>query len=72
MQTKQQLAKAVIGFYWRQVRVYKRHLFGLGILLPITVLVNQIVPPIILANVINRLGSGDYLQGDLWGSFGPN
>ncbi len=70
-QSKKELARAVVGFYWRSATKYRRHIAGLALLLPITVLVNQIIPPIILANVINRLGNGDYIKDDIWGSFGP-
>jgi ATP-binding cassette subfamily B protein len=38
--------------------------------MPILLLLNQILPPIIASQVLNRLSAGDYVQGDLWGSFG--
>lgn len=69
-QSKKEMTKAVIRYYWSKARVYKRHLIGLGVLLPITVIINTILPPIILADVLQRLSSGDYVATDIWGSFG--
>lgn len=69
--TKKQLTKAVVSYYWQHALHYKRYLAGLSLLLPITVIVNQIIPPIILASVLNRLSKGDFNRDDLWGSFGP-
>jgi ATP-binding cassette subfamily B protein len=68
---KKLMAKAVVGFYWRHIKQYPRLVVALLILLPITVLVNQIIPPIILAHVIFQLSRGNYTPDDLWGSFGP-
>lgn len=69
-QLKKQTTKAVIHYYWTMASRYKKHLVALGLLLPITVIINTILPPIILADVLQRLSSGDYAATDIWGSFG--
>ena len=68
--TKKPSASAVIRYYWHHARKYRASVISLGVLLPITVLVNQIIPPIVLANVLGRLSKGDYQTNDVWGSFG--
>lgn len=61
--------KATISFYWQFVRPYPFVLSGLFIFLPITIIFNQFLPPLILANALRRLSSGDYIQGNPWQSF---
>lgn len=70
-QVQKKQALAVASFYWTQAKRYPKYLYTLLALLPITVFINTIVPPIILANVLSRLSSGAYEQGEIWGSFGP-
>jgi len=59
-----------IRLYWHHVKKYPALASGLLIGTPITSFVHNFVPPLILANVIDRLSKGDYTKGDLWGSFG--
>jgi ATP-binding cassette subfamily B protein len=40
--------------------------------LPVVLLMHQILPPIIAANILDKLSNGDFIQGDLWQSFGPS
>lgn len=60
----------VTWFFWDKAWHEKRFVLGIVATLPINVLLNQIVPPIILANVLNRLARHDYVQHALWKSFG--
>jgi ATP-binding cassette subfamily B protein len=43
----------------------------LGISIPLTILTNQFLPPLIMASILTRLSRGDFTKGDVWGSFGP-
>lgn len=65
MQTKKSrkdLTKETLAFYWRHAWSYPRYVVGLGFAIPFTVLVNNILPPIILANVLNKLSRHEFLD----------
>lgn len=68
---KRYATKQILSFYWRHVLRYPKLLAGLLITLPITILINNFLPPIILANVLSRLGTHDYQAHHIWASFGP-
>jgi ATP-binding cassette subfamily B protein len=59
----------VVRYYWGHVRAYRRLLLGSILSIPITTLVNNYLPPLIVAGVINRLSKHDY--DSVWHSFGP-
>lgn len=63
-------AKKVLGFYWRRAYKYKLSLASASVLIPLAVIGNNLLPPLILAHVLSRLGREDYVRGDLWNSFG--
>lgn len=67
--TRAQTAKQVFTFYWHQVIAYPIPLAGLLIALPITVFVTNFLPPLILADVLERLSQGDYVRSHPWQSF---
>jgi ATP-binding cassette subfamily B protein len=56
--------------YWHHASRYPKYLVGQLISIPISALVGQYLPPLVLANVINRLSKGQYTPHDVWGSFG--
>ncbi len=60
-----------LRLYWQQVRRYPRYVGGIAASVPLTILVYQFIPPLILANVLNRLSKGQFVQHDIVGSFGP-
>lgn len=62
-------ARQVLGFYWREVRTYKGSLFLAGLFVPFAVIGNNLLPPLILARVLDRLGRQDYTPNQLWQSF---
>lgn len=68
--TKKTVISPVVSYYWHKMFLHKPFMFGTLFVMPINVLMNQIIPPIILADVINRLANGDYVQNNLWASFG--
>ncbi len=61
-----------LQLYWQQVWRYP--LFTIGILLtvPLTILAEQFLPAIILADVLARLAKGDFMAGHVWASFGAS
>ncbi len=65
------LTKETIRLYWQHAWRYPRLVIGLLISVPITVLIGQYLPPLILANVLNRLSHHDYQPHQVWQSFGP-
>lgn len=60
----------VLKYYWRKARAYPLYLFGTVFLMPITILLNAYLPTLILASVLGRISSHNYVVHDIWGSFG--
>jgi len=71
MKTRKDLTKQTMLYYWRHVRRYPKHVVSLAIAIPFTVIVNNILPPIILAEALNRLSQHDFVPHNVWVSFGP-
>ncbi len=63
-------AKKVLRVYWDEVSKYRLRLLGIGIVLPLTVLCGQYLPPLILANALEKISNQNYVPGQLWQSFG--
>jgi ATP-binding cassette subfamily B protein len=68
--TKDNYAKKVIVFYLGCISKYPRQYLGLLFSVPLAVLVNTFLPPLILARVITRLSQHDYQPHQVWQSFG--
>jgi len=64
--------KQVVAYYWHRISKYPRQLTGILVSVPLTVLVNQFLPPLILAGVLNRLSRHDYTPHHVWQSFGAS
>lgn len=64
--------KAITRLFLRQAWRYPVYVIGLLIATPVTILVHQFLPPLIIANVLERIGKGDFTPGDIWGSFGSD
>lgn len=71
MKTRKDLTKATVSYYWRHAKQYPRYLVGMAFAIPFTILINTVIPPIILANVLNRLSRHDFVSHQVWHSFGP-
>jgi len=71
MSKQKDFTKQVIAFYWSQVRTYPRYVAGICLVVPLTVLVSQYLPPLILATVLNRLSRSNFQPHHVWASFGP-
>jgi ATP-binding cassette subfamily B protein len=63
-------ARKTLSFYWRHIRRFPRYAIGAAVLLPINTLVNSYIPPLVLANVLNRLSRHEYSAHHVWASFG--
>jgi len=59
-----------VAFYWQVAWHYPRYVLGLLLTLPATVLIGNFLPPLILANVLNRLSRHDFQPHQVWASFG--
>ena len=62
--------KKTIQLFWQHAWNYPRYVLGLLIVVPINILAQQFLPPLIAASVLDRLSSGDFENGELWASFG--
>ncbi|GAB2329478.1 ABC transporter ATP-binding protein [Streptomyces griseoincarnatus] len=60
---------AVFGFYWRASWRYPLLVISCAIAVPLTVVINSVLPPLIVTNVLDRLARGDYQPGHAWDSF---
>jgi ATP-binding cassette subfamily B protein len=49
---------------------YKLYVAILLVWLPILIIANQVIPPIIASNILDKLSSGDFVHGEVWTSFG--
>jgi len=61
----------ILRFYWQTAWRHKKMVIGVLIASPFTILINSILPPLIMAGVIQRLSTRDFIPHDIWGSFGP-
>lgn len=62
----------ILRFHWRAAWRYPRLVVGCLLATPLTVLVDTILPPLIVSDVLNRLSTGDYQRDQLWTSFSTN
>lgn len=65
MSTNTKTMRLLLWHAWQ----YKIYVFGLLCTLPLVLLVHQILPPIIAADILNRLSTGDFVAGRAWESF---
>lgn len=62
--------KQTLKIFWQHLRKYPVFVIGMFIATFLTTLVNNFIPPLILANVLNKLSSGQFVSGQVWESFG--
>lgn len=63
-------SRQTLAIYWRHAKRYPTLLIGGLLTIPVTTLVNNFLPGLIAANVMDRLARGDYTEGALLQSFG--
>lgn len=61
-----------IGLYWSFANKFPIYLYGMLVALPFVVLITSFIPPIILANILDKLSAGNFQSGDVWQQFGPS
>ena len=64
--------RETLRIYWYHATRYKVLFFGVLVSIPFVIVLQQILPPLIVANVLDKLSAGDYIQGDAIGSFGSS
>jgi ATP-binding cassette subfamily B protein len=59
----------ILRFHWQAAWRYPALVVGCLLAAPLTILVDTVAPPLIVARVIDRLNRGDYQPDRLWASF---
>ena len=67
---KRALALQTFSFYWRHIRQFPKLYVPAFTIFPINSLVSNFIPPLVLADIINRLSRHDYVAHHVWQSFG--
>jgi ATP-binding cassette subfamily B protein len=62
--------KLVLAFYGRHIWKYPKKVIGLLLAVPLTILAYQLLPALIVADVIGKLGTKNYDPNNIWSSFG--
>lgn len=57
---------------WQHAWKHKGYVIALLITVPIATILLRLVPPIIVAEILNRLSQNNYQPGEAWSSFGPS
>jgi ATP-binding cassette subfamily B protein len=60
----------IIHFYWRHATAYPQYVWAIAISTPITVFINNYAPPLVLAEIINKLSQHQFQAHHVWSSFG--
>lgn len=60
----------IFKMYWRYAWRYPQFVIGLLISLPISILLQDFLPQLIIAGVVSKLAGGHFVQGQIWQSFG--
>lgn len=63
-------ALKVLRFYWQQLQQYPKYLWGALVVLPFTVFINNYAPPLLLAEILNKLSQHNFHAGHFWVEFG--
>lgn len=63
-------ARLVLTYYWKIIRKYPRYIVGILFIIPITVIINGFIPPLIVAEVIKKLSASSYASNAFWHDFG--
>ncbi len=72
MKTKKIPVKATMRYFWRHMSRHKGWLIGILVTVVLANLTLFYIPPIIVANILERITTGDFTYGEVWGSFGPS
>ncbi len=61
---------SVPSYYWAHVRHYPRYLSGILLSVPVTILINNYLPPLIISSVLQKLSTHRYERPEIWPVFG--
>ncbi|HEX4774204.1 MAG TPA: ABC transporter ATP-binding protein [Candidatus Saccharimonadales bacterium] len=61
----------VANYYWRRANKYRRLVLGILFSIPLTVLVNNYLPALIVASVLSSLSQHHFHAHNVWQSYGP-
>lgn len=64
------VARQTLRIYWQHAWKYKLFVLGIIFVTPMTMLTYQILPPLIASRILDRLSTGNFVAGNLWGSVG--
>ncbi len=70
MQHSKPPTNLVVRYFWHKAWRERRYVLIILAVMPLNVLMNQIIPPIIMANVLSKLAKHDFVPHALWASFG--
>ena len=64
------IARKTFRYYWYHMRELPKFYIPVAIILPVNTLVNNYIPPLVLAAVLNKLSKHQYHAGHVWSEFG--
>ena len=70
--TNKQKARLVVAYYWKIIKKYPLYVTGILITLPLTVVVNGYLPPLFIAEIIQKISDTSIDMGHLWPVFGTS
>lgn len=70
MSKSKSLTMQTASLFWSHIWRYPRYTLPLFFAIPLQSLATDIVPPLIVATILNRLASGNFLPHQVWQSFG--
>ncbi|HSH55672.1 MAG TPA: ABC transporter ATP-binding protein [Candidatus Limnocylindrales bacterium] len=62
----------ILRLYWRFAWRHKKLVIGLMVSVPLAMLTFRFLPSLVVANILQRLSTGEYTDGQLWQSFGSS
>jgi ATP-binding cassette subfamily B protein len=62
----------VLKVFWHHIWRYPKYVLSLLIVLPVAILVENYLPPLIIASIINKLSHNHYASSQLWSVFGSS
>ncbi len=71
MTNPRDLTRKTLLFYWQKAWKYPGYVIGILIAAPLALLMFRFLPPLVAANILQRISDGELVRGDLWQSFGP-
>jgi ATP-binding cassette subfamily B protein len=69
---REKLTKQTLSLYWNSTKKYPALLWPLLIIIPLNVVLGTFLRPLIIAQVLSRLSSGNYDPHHIWAVFGQD